>query len=304
MPTWARSSRASAAETIRKSSAWSWVRTITALPEPGTVLERGDVAFEVDGRPVGVMFGRRPAWRPMSAGTGDGHDIMQLEANLLLLGYTADDFEVDREFTELTADLVSEWQADLEIEETGSVDLGRVLFLPRSVRIADIAVDLGMAIAPGTPLLTTTSTRQEVQLWLDADRQDLLDLDDIVGIELPDETVTTGTVANISDVVTTIGSGPDARRVFEVTIRLNDSTAAAGLDEAPVDVDVVSEEASDVLAVPVDALLALAEGGYAVQRLQSDGASEFVAVDIGKFADGLVAVTGDLREGDFVLVPR
>ena len=74
--------------------------------------------------------------------------------------------------------------------------------------------------------------------------------------------------------------------------------------QSPVDIEVISEKATDVLAVPVDALLALAEGGYAVQVERTDGTARFVAVDIGKFADGLVAVSGDLSEGDRVLVPR
>jgi hypothetical protein len=178
------------------------------------------------------------------------------------------------------------------------------MFLPRPTRVADVAVDVGTIVGPGTPVLATSTVRQEVQMWLDADRQDLVDIGDTVGLELPNDTTTTGTVADVSDVVTTIGTGPDARRVFEVTIRLDDSSVVAGLDEAPVDIEVISEEAVDVLAVPVDALLALAEGGYAVQVQQPDGSSRFVSVDIGKFADGLVAVTGDVQEGDFVLVPR
>lgn len=285
--------------------------TITAVPAPGEVLRRGDVAFEVDGAPVVVMFGARPVWRPMAEGISDGDDVRQLEANLFLLGYTRepededdeDEFIVDREFDSVTADLVAEWQTDLELEDTGVVDLGRIVFLPQAVRIADVVVDVGTVIAPGTPILATSSVRQEVQLWLDADRQDLLDVDDTVGLELPNEATTTGTVVEISDVVTTIGVGPEARRVFEVTIRLSNREVAAGLDEAPVDIEVISEKATGVLAVPVDALLALAEGGYAVQ-VERDGTAQFVRVDIGKFADGLVAVAGDLDEGDRVLVPR
>lgn len=293
--------------------------TITRVPEAGELLRRGDVAFEIDGAPVIVMFGARPVWRPMADGVADGDDVRQLEANLVLLGYTIDalnedleedededdrEFIVDTEFDDVTADLVAAWQSDLDLDDTGIVELGRIVFLPQAVRIADVAVEVGTVIAPGTPILTTSSVRQEVQLWLDADRQDLLAIDDTVGLELPNEATTTGTVIEISDVVTTIGVGPDARRVFEVTIRLNNREVAAGLDEAPVDIEVTSEEASDVLAVPVDALLALAEGGYAVQVERSDGSSRFVRVDIGKFADGLVAVTGDLNEGDRVLVPR
>jgi hypothetical protein len=278
--------------------------TITMLAEVGDVLARGDVAFEIDGEPVVVMFGERPAWRTLAEDIDDGADVVQLEANLILLGYADDGFDADEEYTDATADLVADWQSDLELEDTGIVELGRVVFLPSAVRVADLSVDLGAVVAAGTPVLLTSSTQREVRVWLDADRQELLEIGDRVGIELPDDTETAGVVADVGDVVTTLGTGPEARRVFEVTIRLDDTSAIGDLDEAPVDVEVVSEEATGVLAVPVDALLALAEGGYAVQVQDTDGTSRFVAVDIGEFADGLVAITGDVEEGDLVLVPR
>jgi hypothetical protein len=278
--------------------------TITMLPDVGDVLARGDTAFEIDGEPVVVMFGRRPAWRTLADGIDDGPDVVQLEANLILLGYGDEDFDADEEFTDVTADLVSEWQADLEVDDDGVVDLGRVVFLPTAVRVADLVLDVGGVVAAGSPVLQTSSTQRQVQVWLDADRQDLLDIGDRVDVELPDERRTTGTVAEVGDVVTTLGTGPEARRVIEVTIRLDDASVVGDLNEAPVDVEVVSEEATDVLALPVDALLALAEGGYAVQVPDADGTSRFVAVDIGAFADGLVEVTGDIAEGDLVLVPR
>ncbi len=278
--------------------------TITALPDAGTTLARADVAFEIDGAPVVVMWGDKPAWRPMAEAVPDGLDVKQFESNLVLFGFNSDDLEIDEEFTEATTTLVEEWQADLGIEETGIVELGRVIFIPRELRIADVLVDVGATVAPGVPVLATSANRQEIQLWLDADRQDLLEVGDSVGLELPDESTTTGFVADIADVVTTVVEGPETRRVFEVTILLDDPSAAVGLDEAPIDVEVVSEEASDVLVVPVNALLALAEGGYAVELVADDGTTRFVRVEIGKFADGVVAVTGDISEGDRVLVPR
>ena len=277
--------------------------TITAVPEAGTTLRRGDIAFEIDGQPVIVMWGDKPAWRALFEET-EGVDVRQLEANLPLFGYSSDDLTVDEEFDDATTALVEEWQEDLGLEETGIVELGRVLFIPAELRIADVLVDVGATVAPGVPVLATSASRQEIQLWLDADRQDLLDVDDTVGLELPDETKTSGIVTAISDVVTTVADGPEARRVFEVTIELDDPATAAGLDEAPVDIEVVSEEATYVLVVPVNALLALAEGGYAVELIDDAGGTRFVRVEIGKFADGIVAVTGDISEGDRVLVPR
>jgi hypothetical protein len=57
-------------------------------------------------------------------------------------------------------------------------------------------------------------------------------------------------------------------------------------------VDVQTSRADDVLAVPVEALLALAEGGYGVEVVDAPGRTHLVGVDTGTFADGWVEVSG------------
>jgi hypothetical protein len=88
-----------------------------------------------------------------------------------------------------------------------------------------------------------------------------------------------------------------------MVVTINDTEATVGLDEAPVDVAIVSDSASDAFAVPVTALLALAEGGYAVEVVD-DGATYLIGVETGLFADGLVEVRGSgLSAGLVVVVP-
>jgi multidrug efflux pump subunit AcrA (membrane-fusion protein) len=90
---------------------------------------------------------------------------------------------------------------------------------------------------------------------------------------------------------------------FEMIVTINNAEATVGLDEAPVDVDIVSDSASDALAVPVTALLALSEGGYAVEVVDG-GSTRLVAVETGLFADGFVEITSTgLSAGDIVVVP-
>ena len=73
------------------------------------------------------------------------------------------------------------------------------------------------------------------------------------------------------------------------------------LDGASVSVSIVRRKAENVLAVPVNALLALAEGGYGIEV---DGTGELLPVETGLFADGQVQVTGDgLEPGMKVVVP-
>ncbi|NIR34537.1 MAG: hypothetical protein GWN79_00260 [Actinobacteria bacterium] len=120
-------------------------------------------------------------------------------------------------------------------------------------------------------------------------------------IELPDNSETPGTVESV-DTVATVGQQGDA--VFEVIIVLDEPAAAGGLDEAPVDVDLVTDRVDDAMAVPVTALLALAEGGYAVEVVDVSGATRLVAVDPGFYAEGLVEIeSSGLSIGDQVVLP-
>jgi hypothetical protein len=89
-----------------------------------------------------------------------------------------------------------------------------------------------------------------------------------------------------------------------VTVELDSPAAVGALDQAPVQVAITTATASDVLAVPVQALVALLEGGYAVQVL--DGSEvRYLGVKVGLFADGWVQVSGNgLAAGQSVVVPR
>jgi peptidoglycan hydrolase-like protein with peptidoglycan-binding domain len=276
--------------------------TVTALPEPGDVVERGDTVYEVNGAPVVLLYGDRPAWRALSDSSDDGVDVQQLEENLVALGFDEDgEMTVDEEYTGTTAEVVEAWQASLGLEETGVVDLGAALFLPGPIRVGELWTDVGATVGPGTPVVATSSSEQEIVVLLPADRQDLLGEGDAVTVELPDGSRVGARVREVGRIV--LAAGPEGDGVIEVFIDLDDPSLAGGLDQAPVEVDVVSDRATGVLAVPVNALIALAEGGYAVEVVQGSQ-SQLVGVEIGEFADGLVEVAGNIAEGDVVLVPK
>jgi hypothetical protein len=84
-------------------------------------------------------------------------------------------------------------------------------------------------------------------------------------------------------------------------VTVADQAKLGTLDAAPVDVTLVSDKRENVVAVPVGALVALAEGGYGVQVVDG-GRTRFVAVKTGMFADGEVEVTG-IEPGAVVGVP-
>ncbi len=266
--------------------------TLTWIAEEGAELRRGDVLYEVDDRPVVLMIGEMPAYRALSSGD-EGLDVRQLQRNLLALGFDdGGDLEVTGEFDSDTAEAVRDWQEDLGLDRTGVVELGDVAFFPTARRMGSHTLEIGQGVAAAVQVATTSSLERVVTLDLDATDQDLVAKGDRVRVELPSGQRIGGRVSFVSRVAETNPDDPTADPTVEVTIRLA-GDVDTDLDEAPVDVDVETSRAQGVLAVPVEGLLALAEGGFALEVVDGGGATHLVAVDTGDFADGFVEVTGD-----------
>ncbi len=272
--------------------------TVTAVPEPGAVIGDGDVLVWIDNEPVVVLLGDLPAWRSMNEGS-EGADVAQLEQALDRLGFdTEDELAVDDEFTARTGELFADLLVAAGGPEQETVELGDVVFLPQPIRVDEVLVNVGDPINPGVPVVSISSDEVTITFGLPTTEQGVIGVGSVVEVEMPNGTDTTATVDSISTIATRGEPGTDAS--FEVTLTLDDPTVAEGIDEAPVEVTIVTESVEGVIAVPVTALLALAEGGYAVEM--EDG--RLVGVEPGFYADGLVEVTSDqLAVGDRVVVP-
>lgn len=197
------------------------------------------------------------------------------------------------------------WQEVLGLEETGTVRAADAVWQPGPVRVGKLKAAVGDSARPGSPLMEVTDTTRQVTVDLDASRQPYVRAGDRVGLELPGGRTTTGRVASVGKVATVpSGDGEgDSTPTVELVVSLDDPKATGRLDQAPVDASITTEAHKGVLAVPVNALLALAEGGYAVE-VERDGRRQLVGVETGLFADGQVEVEGErLRAGDRVVVP-
>jgi peptidoglycan hydrolase-like protein with peptidoglycan-binding domain len=282
--------------------------TVTALRRPGAVVERGEALYWVDAEPVALFYGSVPMWRRLDASSSDGADVRQLEQNLVALGYDPyASIEVDEDWDWATTAAVKRRQEDLGRTETGAVELGEIVFLPGSRRIGEQRTTVGAPVQPGGEVMDTSSTSQVVTVALDADKRSLVKTGDKVTAELPDGSTVQGTIADVSKVAESEQdpqSGEEGGPTIEVLIELARGSKTGYFDEAPVDVELVKETAKNVLSVPVHALLALAEGGYAVEVVGANGVTRLVAVEPGMFADGLVEITGkEIAEGAKVVVP-
>lgn len=274
---------------------------LTSSAPDGTIVKQGDVLFTVNDSPVVLLYGNLPAWRTMQRNV-DGADVQQLETDLTALGYNSDKrVTVDQNYTYYTMKMVERWETAVGASNDGVVNFGEVVFLPGPVRIDSTSVAIGASVNSGTPVLTTSSSDVEVTANLPSADQDKVQTGNAVSITLPDGSTTQGTIADIGATATSSNSGD----TLPLTITLNDPSVAGTLDQAPVDVYVVTDQVKNTLAVPVTSLLALAEGGYAVQVDDGGGATHLVPVTPGLYGDsGLVQITAQgLKAGDQVVVP-
>jgi peptidoglycan hydrolase-like protein with peptidoglycan-binding domain len=274
---------------------------ITALPAEGSVIDRGGTLWEVDGAPgPALLFGDRPMWRRLSSGVDKGEDVRQLEENLVALGF-ADPAKmtVDDEYTSATAAAVKRWQKARGLEQTGAVETTDVIFASGPLRVATLKAAVGAKAGATTEVYEATGAEQIVSVKLDTGKASVAKQDDPVTIKLSDGRTINGTVRSVGTVVHTDTSEGQTSNYLDVVIAI-EGGQAVGLDDAPVTVNFTRSSAKGVLAVPVRALLALAEGGYAVERVTATG-TELVPVELGAFADGYVQVTGKLADGDTVV---
>ncbi|MDT0309036.1 peptidoglycan-binding protein [Streptomyces sp. DSM 44917] len=284
--------------------------TLTRVPAVGEEVARGEALFSVDNLPVVLMYGATPAYRPLEPGA-EGPDVEQFEENLAALGYTG--FTPDDAYTAATAAAVERWQEDAGLPETGTVELGRVVFAEGPLRVDGAGAAAGDAVAPDGPVLTVTGRERVVTVELaPADRR-LAEEGAGVTVRLPDDSELAGVVGNITTLLRPAEGGGEGgsgggqmETVIQVVVGLpgEDAQEAAGLwDQAGAHVEFTAGERPDVLTVPVAALLALAEGGFGVEVIEG-GTSRYVPVTTGLFADGRVEVSGDgLAEGDRVGMP-
>ena len=274
--------------------------TVTGLAATGSTVKRGQALYRLDNMPVVLLYGSLPAYRTLAVGT-EGPDVTQFEKNLQALGY--DGFTVDDEFSSATASAVKEWQEDLGLPETGTVELGRVVLASGAVRVEGSEAQVGAAVQPGTAVVSYTGTTRVVTVELDVADQRFARGGAAVSVTLPDGAETRGKIAKTELVIRPAEGQEPAATVVEVTITVDEAKAVAGLDQATVDVGFTASQRENVLTVPVAALLALAEGGYGVQVVEG-AATRIVAVGTGMFATGRVEITGDgIAEGMTVGMP-
>jgi hypothetical protein len=278
--------------------------TYTMLPSPGEIVRRGGRLFAISGQPVLLLYGPVAAWRAFRPQMPPGRDVAELNANLRALGYGGG--LSGNSFTAATRQAIIALQATYGLPQTGVLPLGSVVFKPGPVRVTSATPTVGQAVQAG-PVLTVSSTRHVVAIKLDAAQQAQVKVGDRVTITLPDNSTTPGRVSSIGKVASASGGDSGSSTpTIDVQVRLLHQAAAGQLVQAPVSVSITTASVKNALVVPVNALLALAGGGYAIEVVNAAGVHRLVPVTLGLFDDaaGLVQVSGSgVKAGQRVVVP-
>ena len=198
------------------------------------------------------------------------------------------------------AEQVRQWQRDAGLPVTGIVGPDQIVVAAGPVHIAAHSAGVGEILSANASergaLLDYSSTQKLVTVPLSVGDYALAAVGRPVTLTLPDDSEVEGAISELGSVVTD--------GAIAVTITVADQVALGGLEVASVDVEFVSEGRDDVLSVPITALLARPEGGFAVE-LVAEGTSTLVPVDTGLFAAGRVEISAEtIAEGMLVGVPR
>ncbi|HKS49876.1 MAG TPA: peptidoglycan-binding domain-containing protein [Amycolatopsis sp.] len=278
--------------------------TVTALPAAGDTIEHGKPLYWIDNKPVILLRGRVPVYREL-AREARGPDVQQLNAELVALGFAGNRVldPNSQVFGAATATALVKLQKKFGLDPTGKLALGQVVFVPAdAIRVSKTAATLGSP-APTAVILETTATRRIVTVPVEISQAASIKVGDDVSVTPPAGTSTPGKVTSIGAVATRNQSGSVTVDVLVEPLKPDE---VAGLDQAPVQVAITTAVADNVLAVPVNALLALSGGRYAVEVVQDGDARKLYEVTLGLFDDsaGMVEVKGaGLRAGQRIVVP-
>nr|CTQ92905.1 Putative peptidoglycan binding domain 1 [Kibdelosporangium sp. MJ126-NF4] len=269
--------------------------TLTWLPPPGQVVDRGQVLYAVDAVGIPVLFGSVPLYRELGPGVPDGPDVLQLQENLIALGHLRG--PATSKFGDAVQAALKRWQTSRKVPDTGRLPLGDAVVQGGPVRVAAVSARLG-APAEGD-LMTVTGTDRLVTAELDESRRGYAAVGGKVTVLLRNGRSVPGQVRAMADKsadtsTDKTGGGKNSGQV--ITIALDDPATTP--DSGAVTVTLAGERRAGVLVVGIRALVASQDGGYALEALTDDGSRRLIPVTVGMFATGLVEVSGaQLRPG-------
>jgi len=261
--------------------------TVTELPTVGTVVVQGQVLYRIDNQPVILLYGHTPVFRAFGPGMTAGPDVVQLEQDLIQLGYgQAYGLVADGNYNFSDEQAVRAFNKAEGLPSGDQLALGAVLFEPGPVVVAADSVGLGASVAAGGAVVSLEMDTPQATVQLSSAQASGITAGTpaLVTLSSPSEILN----GKVSSVVPTSGSN------VNVTVSLDNPPASLSLAQRSVFVDFDVQTLPNVYIVPVSALVATVGGQYALQEALGGGRSALIAVSVGALdnIDGLAQVSG------------
>lgn len=285
--------------------------TVSGLATAGTAVKTGTVLFTEGGFPVVAIEGDGAVLprldRDLELGVSAGEDVKLLEEMLNQLGFNdGGSLTVDDTFTSSTENALGAWYTSLGLTpaDSGKLPAGGFVVVPSGLEVGSAVVADGTDPGRETPVLSLTEPARVVTTTAPLG-DDTFAVGATVTVEYPDGTTATGTVTSVGTVATNSTGQPGGQATVPITIEVDQvPDSVAGFVEIPVTLQVVTKAIENAFVVPTSALVALSEGGYALEVVDGPDVTHLIPVETGSFADGFVEVTGaDLADGLDVVVP-
>ncbi|HUY10200.1 MAG TPA: hypothetical protein VMW80_12295 [Candidatus Dormibacteraeota bacterium] len=271
---------------------------VTGLPSVGSVVSQGQILYRVDNQPVVLLYGSTPVYRAFGPGMTSGPDVVQLEQDLLQLGFgQVFGLVANGDFNFADEQAVRAFTKAEGLTYGDQLALGTVLFEPGPVVIAADPVTLGDSVAAGgtvvsldmgTPLVTVDlAPAQAAGIAAGTPA--------VVKLSSPPEMVTAKVMTRVASTSANV----------KIQLTLLKPPAQLSLSSQSVFVQFDVESVREAYIVPIGALVATLGGDYALQ-VEKGRRRTFIPVRVGLLdnIDGLAQVSGPgLKVGEAVEAP-
>jgi peptidoglycan hydrolase-like protein with peptidoglycan-binding domain len=265
---------------------------------PGTMVSAGTALYDVNLRPVSIAQGSTPSFRSISLGS-KGADVTQLQHMLSELGFYGG--VEDGSVEVLTDKAIKAWQSSLDLEPTGTVLAGDIIFvpdLPTRISINAQSVFLGATMSGGEPAIDSFPTEPAFSIAVTENQAESAPADTEVHISSP-----TGSTWN----ALVSAQRPDGQSGgIVVTLKGVDDQSICGAECSSVPLDGDSLLPSELivlpstkgLIVPTSALRTDASGAVHVVDLKGHRKP----VEVVASSNGMSVITG-VEAGARVRIP-
>ena len=256
----------------------------------------GDELMRIDGRPMLAIDDPVPYWRTLTRFVDDGPDVERLEQFLTDGGYEPG--TVNQEFTDVTRDALEDWQEDNGYPVDGQ-------FLPTDVATGEwpatvgaVDLDVGEAVSLGQSLVPFVADDLSIVVQVDPTDRSRLETGLVARVEVSATGAEgTGQIAELAE-----NADIDEQGVERYRGEVQLDTDLGVVDGTAVRVEVILEQVSNTLVVPVAAVSLNGDGREEVRILNAEGTLDRVSVETGLTEGAMVEIISGLDGGEQVVV--